>query len=171
MITLNFDKDMKKVQKWIISSFNDPLSKILLNKSYLTRIQLETLLIDGLAEHILDRKIGYEEKSKMRLSVKGVSRGAFNRTLYQARKNIMGAIYTILLLGYLGILETPSLDPFIEASNRLATYSNAYRRMYKEENLKLINKNKIKSLSILREDLELTLKNISLTKKGSKDVT
>jgi hypothetical protein len=168
---LNFDKDMKKVQKWIISSFNDPLSKILLNKSYLTRIQLETLLIDGLAEHILDRKIGYEEKSKMRLSVKGVSRGAFNRTLYQARKNIMGAIYTILLLGYLGILETPSLDPFIEASNRLATYSNAYRRMYKEENLKLINKNKIKSLSILREDLELTLKNISLTKKGSKDVT
>jgi len=171
VITLNFDKDMKKVQKWIISSFNDPLSKILLNKSYLTRIQLETLLIDGLAEHILDRKIGYEEKSKMRLSVKGVSRGAFNRTLYQARKNIMGAIYTILLLGYLGILETPSLDPFIEASNRLATYSNAYRRMYKEENLKLINKNKIKSLSILREDLELTLKNISLTKKGSKDVT
>lgn len=168
---MNFDKDMKKVQKWIISSFNDPLSKILLNKSYLTRIQLETLLIDGLAEHILDRKIGYEEKSKMRLSVKGVSRGAFNRTLYQARKNIMGAIYTILLLGYLGILETPSLDPFIEASNRLATYSNAYRRMYKEENLKLINKNKIKSLSILREDLELTLKNISLTKKGSKDVT
>lgn len=168
---MNFDKDKEKVQKGIISSFNDPLSKILLNKSHLTKIQLETLIIDGLAEHILDRKIGYEEKSKMRLTVKGVSRGAFNRTLYQARKNIMGAIYTILLLGYLGILETPSLDPFIEASNRLATYANEYRRMYKEENLKLINKNKIKSISILREDLELTLKNISLPKKGSKDVT
>lgn len=168
---LNFDNDVKKVQRWIISVFNDPLAKILLNNSHLTKIQLETLLIDGLAEHILDRKIGYEEKSKMRLSVKGVSRGAFNRTLYQARKNIMGALYTILLLGYLGILETPSLDPLIEASNRLATYAKEYRRIYKEGDLKLINKNKIKSLSILREDLKLSLKNLSLTKSSSKDVT
>ena len=170
MVMLNSNNDMERIQSWIISVFDDPLAKILLNSSHLTKIQLETLLIDGLAEHILDRKIGYEEKSKMRLSMKGVSRGAFNRTLYQARKNIIGSIYTILLLGYLGILETPSLDPFIEASNRLATYMKEYVHVWKEGDSKLVDKNKIKSLSILKEELKLSLNNLLLTKRRVKEV-
>lgn len=163
MIDLSFSNDIKKIQKWIISIFNDPLAKILVNNCNLTKIQLETILIDSLAENVLDRKIGFEEKAKMRLTVKGVSRGAFNRTLHQARKNIMNSIYTILFLGYIGILETASLEPFIRVSNKLDTYMKEYLRAWKENNIKPDDKKKIKFLSMLKTELQISLNNLLLT--------
>ncbi len=54
-----------------------------------------------------------------------LSRGAFDRTLIQARKNITEAIYTILMLGYTGLLESPQLEPFLEVGNRLRSYSES----------------------------------------------
>ena len=164
---MSFSNDIKSIQKWVISIFNDPLAKILLNNSNLTKIQLETVLIDSLAEHILDRKIGYEEKAKMRLSVKGVSRGAFNRTLHQGRKNIMNSIYTILFLGYIGILETASLEPFIRVSNKLDKFMKEYLRAWRESNIKLDDKNKIKLLSMLKTELQISLNNLLLSRKQS----
>lgn len=154
----------ERVQKWIKSAFNDSLTKILLNNSHLTKIQAETLLIDNLAENFLDRKIGYEEKAKMRRSTKGVSRGAFNRTLHQANKNIIASIYTIFFLGYLGILETPSLDGFIETSNKLATYVKEHRALLNGGDSELNDINKTKSILILKEELISSLNRIISSK-------
>lgn len=57
--------------------------------------------------------------AQLRRDEKEISRGAFNRTLRQARENVVEAIHTVLLLGYCGIMESPSIAPFLEASERL----------------------------------------------------
>ena len=62
---MNVD-DGKRVQNWINTVLNDHFVKILLKNSSLSNIQLESLLIDALAEKILDYKIKYEDKAKLR---------------------------------------------------------------------------------------------------------
>lgn len=106
-----------KEQLKIIMS--DPIVKILLENSCLTEVQLETLLIDLYQKENGD-EISQEAKLTLRRDVK-VSRGAFNRTKRQAMRNVARSIYTILLLGYLGLLETNHLEPFMELSSKLKT--------------------------------------------------
>jgi len=67
---------------------------------------------------------------------KEISRGALNRTLRQARENISEAIHTILLLGYGGLFDSPSLAPFVEASERLRSQT-AQLRESAEQNGKM----------------------------------
>ena len=50
---------------------------------------------------------------------KGISRGSLNRSLRQARENVSESIHTILLLGYGGLIDSPALAPFVEASELL----------------------------------------------------
>ena len=119
------------VQKWLKRSLNDPFVKILIKNSNFTKTQLETLLIDILAEKIARKTLKYDQKAKLRLLKDGVSRGAFNRTLGQARKNIIRSIYTIFLLGYLGVFDSTSLDSYIEIANKLQSYISAYRDVWK----------------------------------------
>ncbi len=157
---LNKYERKHSVQNWIKSTFNDDLTIILLNNSHLTKIQAETLLIDSLAENMLDRKIGYEEKAKMRVSTKGVSRGAFNRTLHQANENIIASIYTIFFLGYLGILETPSLDEFIETSNKLAIYVKEHRTLLNSGVSELDDIKRAESILNLKKELISSLNRI-----------
>ena len=70
----------------------EPIMKALLNQSTLTKVQLETLLIDLVVEDEHGSHIPYDEKASFRSKRKGrtsgVSRGAFNRTLGQARRNV-----------------------------------------------------------------------------------
>ena len=122
----------ESVQKIIRSSLNDPIVNILLKNSHLTKTQLETLLIDVLTENISEKQLSFEEKAKLRLIRSSITRGAFNRTLKQAKNNVVKSIYTIMLLGYLGIFENSSLTPYIEISNKLKTYIEAYRNFLKE---------------------------------------
>ena len=58
---------------------------------------------------------------------KGISRGSFNRTLRQARENVVEAIHTVLLLGYSGLTESPSIAPFLEASEHLKSQTSQLR--------------------------------------------
>jgi len=137
---------------------SDPIAKILIKNSNLTKIQLETLLIDILAQNISGKTLKYEEKARLRLIKAGVSRGSFNRTLKQARKNVIQAIYTILLLGYLGVFESASLNPYLEISHKLKTYADAYKDIFQgnksaEEHLRIIK--------ILNEELEASLNALS----------
>lgn len=121
------DLDTKKtVQKWINGSFNDPVVKIILKKSNLTKIQLETLLIDILGPNISQKDLTMEKKARLRLFKAGVSRGSFNRTLRQARQNVIKSIFTILLLGYLGVFEDARLTPYLEVANKLQSFLEAY---------------------------------------------
>ena len=71
----------KIVQNWLKRSLEDPIVKILSKNSNLTKTQLETLLIDVLAENIALKPLKYEEKAKLRQTKVAISRGSFNRTL------------------------------------------------------------------------------------------
>ncbi|MEM1540186.1 MAG: hypothetical protein QXJ07_02235 [Candidatus Bathyarchaeia archaeon] len=148
------------VQQWLKKSLEDPIVKILAKNSHLTKIQLETLLIDVLAENISGKPLKYEEKAKLRLTKAKLSRGAFNRTLKQAEKNVIKSIYTIILLGYLGIFESTKLDPYIEVANKLQEYVEAHKHMSNREE-------QIRFLEILREELETSLKKLSDSFEGA----
>ena len=67
--------------------------------------------------------------TRLRQTRAKISRGAFNRTLKQARTNVSGAVHTILLLGYGGLLESPSLAPLVEASERLRIQMSQLRTL------------------------------------------
>ncbi|MBS7607712.1 MAG: hypothetical protein QXL77_04285 [Candidatus Bathyarchaeia archaeon] len=146
------------VQQWLKKSLEDPIVKILAKNSHLTKTQLETLLINVLAENISGKPLKYDEKARLRLTKAKISRGAFNRTLKQAEKNVIKSIYTILLLGYLGIFESTKLDPYIETANRLQEYIEAHKNLPSE---KEHVEEQRKLLKILREELETSLENLS----------
>lgn len=147
----------ENVQTWLIRALNDPMVQILSKNSHLTRTQLETLLIDILSENISGKTLKYDEKARLRLTRSKISRGAFNRTLRQAKENVTRAIYTVLLLGYLGIFESTTLDPYLEVANKLQDYVEAYRET--------INKNEkddhLKAITMMRGELETSLKQLS----------
>lgn len=142
------------VQTWLKKSLEDPIVKILAKKSHLTKTQLETLLIDILAENISGKPLKYDEKARLRLTKAKISRGSFNRTLRQAEENVIKSIYTVLLLGYLGIFESTTLDPYIETANKLQEYIDAHKSLPETGE-------QIKFLKMLREELEISLKRLS----------
>ena len=150
------------VQTWLNGALNDPIVKILAKNSQLTKTQLETLLIDVLAENISDKQLNYDEKAALRLTKAKISRGSFNRTLKQSRENVIKSIYTVLLLGYLGIFESTTLDPYLEIANKLHEYVEAHLDIPgKEEELK----DHLKVIEIIREELETSLKRLSSPSK------
>ena len=104
----------------------EPILKLLLARSNLTEAQLETLLIDLVIEDMGVSVSSYEMKARYRsrksAAKRGVSRGAFNRTLAQARRNVMRSIYTMILLSYLGLLDHRVFRPFEEIASRIEDY-------------------------------------------------
>ncbi|MGC8895246.1 MAG: hypothetical protein ACP5LB_00565 [Candidatus Bathyarchaeia archaeon] len=153
----------ENVQVWLTSSLNDPIVKMLTKNSQLTKTQLETLLIDILAENISGKPLKYDEKARLRLSKAKISRGAFNRTLKQAKENVIKSIYTILLLGYLGVFEDTTLDPYLEIANKLHDFMEAYKNIpNKSEDLG----EHLKLIKMVREELENSLKKLSNPSEG-----
>ena len=151
-------------QKWLKHSLSDPIAKILAKNSNLTKTQLETLLIDILSENISGKSLKYDEKARLRLSA--VSRGAFNRTLRQARWNVIQSIYTIFLLGYLGVFEDTRLDPYLEVANKLRSYMKAHRDLLgkkaTDEHLRIIN--------MLQKELKTSLEQLSKPRSMSENL-
>jgi hypothetical protein len=151
------------VQLWLKKSLEDPVVNILAKNSHLTKTQLETLLIDVLAENIAGKPLKCDEKARLRLTKAKISRGAFNRTLKQAQENVIKSIYTVLLLGYLGIFESTTLDQYVEIANKLQEYIEAHKSIpNKTEQIE----EQIKFLKILREELENSLKRLSNPSEG-----
>ena len=139
-------------------AINDPIVKILVKNSQLTKTQLETLLIDVLAENMSGKQLKYDEKARLRLTKAKISRGSFNRTLKQSKENVIKSVYTVLLLGYLGIFESTTLDPYLEIANKLHEYVEAHKDIPgKGEELK----DHLKLIEIIREELETSLKQLS----------
>jgi hypothetical protein len=104
----------------------EPILKKLQEGSVLSEPQMETLLIDLVVEDSFGAHITYEDKatyrSKRGTRSKGVSRGSFNRTLNQARRNLSRCLYTMLLLAYLGLFELTIFRPFEEVAARIGDY-------------------------------------------------
>lgn len=151
----------ESVQKWLIQATNDPIAKLLSKNSNLTQTQLETLLIDFLAPNLSEKSLRNEEKARLRLSKAEISRGAFNRTLKQARKNVIQSMYTIILLGYLGLFENTRLEPYLEAAEKLQRYVNAYKDVLSNGALA---EEQLRVVSMLRAELENVLQSLSGTR-------
>jgi hypothetical protein len=69
-------------------------------------------------------------------------------------------MYTILLLGYLGIFNNIRLDPYLEAASKLQDYVSAYKDVFSnthlaEEQLRIVN--------MLRKELESSFEQLSGT--------
>jgi hypothetical protein len=152
----------ESVQIWLTGALNDPIVKILAKNSQLTKTQLETLLIDILAENVSGKYLKYDEKARLRLTKAKISRGSFNRTLKQSKENVIKSIYTVLLLGYLGVFESTTLDPYLEIANKLHEYVEAHKDI-PDEDKEL--KEHLKVIEIIREELETSLKRLSTPSK------
>jgi hypothetical protein len=152
----------ESVQIWLNGALNDPIVKILSKNSQLTRTQLETLLIDVLAENISGKQLKYDEKARLRLTKAKISRGSFNRTLKQSKENVIKSIYTVLLLGYLGIFESTTLDPYLEIANKLGEYVEAHKEA--QEGRKEL-KDHVRVIELIRKELERSLKQLSTPSK------
>jgi hypothetical protein len=111
----------------------DPIISKLLTRSNLTVAQFETLLIDQLGHVMANKKLTREEMAQVMRNKKGISRGALNRTLKQARENTSEAIHTVLLLGYGGLIESPSLMPFVDASQQLRSQVDQLKELSSED--------------------------------------
>ncbi len=111
---------IKEVKNSVFRILRDPIIRLLLKSSNLTPIQFETMLIDVIGRINQEKVLSYEEKRKLRS--KTVSRGAFIRTLNQARERVREAIYTILLINYLGILDSSFFEDYQQLFERLREY-------------------------------------------------
>lgn len=111
----------------------DRIIKKLLTNSSLTPIQFETLLINFHLDEEFGKRIKYDHKSRLRkvrthnrnhppARKRGVTRGAFRRVLGQAGTNVIKSIYTLMLLAYVGLLETASLQSYVQLSDMLQSY-------------------------------------------------
>lgn len=103
----------------------DPVFNLLSRNSSLAKAQLETLLVDALST---EEAYNLTSDQKASLRRRKVSKGAFNRSLSQAHKNVRESLFTTLLMGYLGLLESPSLASFLELGERLSELSTSYRQ-------------------------------------------
>ena len=113
-----------EVRESIQKTVNEPVTKLLLSHSHLSLVQLETLLADSISNEKTTKK---SQRRLFRPTGKITSRGAYNRTLIQAQNNVIRSIYTILLMGYVGLFDTSGLQPFLELSDNLQTYAEEVR--------------------------------------------
>lgn len=110
---------VRQARESIRNLLRDPVTKLLLTNSQLTTTQLETLLANSFSTEANVRRT---LRHLYRPSGRNFSRGAFNRTLIQAQNNVIRSIYTVLLLGYVGLHDTASLQPFLELSDTIQSY-------------------------------------------------
>ena len=119
-------KDIKNLTSGTKQVLKEPILKKLQEGSTLSLAQLETLLIDLVVEDNYGSHITYEDKASYRSKSgsrsRGVSRGAFNRTLNQARRNVTRCLYTMLLLAYLGLFDSTVFRPFEVVATRIGDY-------------------------------------------------
>ncbi|NHJ03388.1 MAG: hypothetical protein EAX90_01070 [Candidatus Heimdallarchaeota archaeon] len=115
-------KEIKLIQKELKNTLNNPIIKLFYDDlnvgikgtkewTNLTKVQLETLIIDLLTDEI-NPKLGYLERGKVR----GVTKRSFYRSLEQARLNLIRSIFTIMIAGVLNIIDSPRLADFNELS-------------------------------------------------------
>ena len=95
---------------------DDNLLQSIFEESSLTKTQLDSLL---LAFQYKIEGYSLDEIVKMRDSGP-VSKGSYLRTLGQAQSNFRSSLYTLLLVVYLGILDTSTIADFMALSDRLS---------------------------------------------------
>ncbi len=96
-------KEIKLIRERLRETMSNPIINLFYSKeeesrkgskewTNLTKIQLETLVIDIITDEI-NPNLGYLERGKVR----GVTKRSFYRTLEQARLNLIRAMFTIMI--------------------------------------------------------------------------
>ncbi|WXG40674.1 MAG: hypothetical protein WED07_07780 [Candidatus Freyarchaeum deiterrae] len=153
-------RDIEKVREYVENILADPIVSKLLSSSNITPVQFETLMINFLLDEGAGKPVKYKIKGFLRapsqkrkfrapLKTKGVTRGAFRRVLGQACTNLIEAIYSLVLLGYVGILDSPSLHPYLDMSNIISNYMEQMELSHEKEQ----TKEKKAALKILEKNL------------------
>jgi|GEM_PF-1458842 len=117
---------MRKMAKNTVEK-TDRVLEILVRESTLTLKQLEAIMFyyDN-----IDRKIvrnGYVEFKGNK-----VPKGAFFRTLNQAKNNIRKAIVTLLIMAYLGLIDINQLNIIMQLNNIMMQFKNREREVSEE---------------------------------------
>ncbi len=143
---------------------SDSMTLALLKNSSLTATQFETFLIEALSKESSEETFSGEEKTYFRKNRAKITRGAYNRTLRQARRNIIQALYTVFLLGYTELFDTPELQPFIETASRIRAYTAQHRTSKDGQN----SGSSSDIPAVILEDLRQTIER--LAKDGPEDL-
>lgn len=124
--------EVEETRSWARRMLQDPITQLLAGNSQLSQVQLETLVLDYLLDGFGGKRIDYQTKASLRdrktpiRKHGGVSRGAFNRSLAQARQNVTKSVFTLVLLGYLGLFESPSLMRYQKLAEDIRSYAREY---------------------------------------------
>jgi len=148
---------IKNTKLYVKAIFEDKILLTLLNNSNLTRKQFESLIIDFSLEKMLDKEFTLKCKTKLRTDKTKLSRGAFLRTLSQAKINTLRSFYTVLLLGYVGILDSLEFEPFIEIAHRIKSYVESIKNVGNDENY-------TKMVRVLTEELTSVIDDLTKSK-------
>jgi hypothetical protein len=120
---------------------DDPLAKTLLANSHLTEVQFTTLVIDVLwPASQMGRANG---ELQLRSGRRQVSKGAFNRSLSQARRNVIKSIYTVFLLAYFGLFDSPKLEPFLRLGDEMKSFLDAGHETGRTDDSRAYNATKV----------------------------
>ena len=126
------ENEIEETRSWARRMLQDPITQLLAENSQLSQVQLETLVLDYLLDGFGGKHIDYRTKASLRdqkaarRTKKGVSRGSFNRSLAQARQNVSKSVFTLVLLGYLGLFDTPSLMRYQDLAEDIRSYAREY---------------------------------------------
>jgi hypothetical protein len=110
---------------------DDRLARTILQNSHLTEVQFVTLLIDVLWPPSQPSR----EEEVPRSGRRQVSKGAFNRSLAQARRNVIRSVYTVFLLAYFGLFDSPKLEPFLRLGDEMKAVLDARHEKGREGDL------------------------------------
>ena len=113
---------------------DDEIGNFLMKNVKLSKVQLDTLLIT-----IADKQEISLNKMILKRDNRVVSKGSFNRTLKQAKKNVEISLFTIIALEYFSIIEKNHIINLIKIADTLKKISGN----------KLINENVITILDQL----------------------
>ena len=154
-------EETETVKKQLERTFSDPLVKSLTPESLFTKIQLESLIIDYTLGALTTSYIPPEEKIGMLKISRGKTRGSYNRTLTKSKRKLTSMLSSIVLTGYLGILDTDSVINLAETVANLhklqEAYLNSQTTEENEPNTKLRHKLSIQIISEIENRLkELT---------------
>lgn len=124
---------------------DDPLMKVIFERSRLREAQMDSLMI-----HLTSGPRSFSEKAVMR-DGGPVSKGSFVRSLKQATRKCHEVIYTIILLQYLGLLPSRSVEVLSGISKMLAEHRGRKLTFEQSEDVKAAIDSAIESLFTSRD--------------------
>ncbi len=92
----------------------DALFTSLIRNSNLTKVQMDTLL-----SYWNSKQNDGSLSEMIRIRDKVVTKGSFLHTLNQAKQNVRASVYSILLLGYIGLLNKDSIEGLVRVTTLL----------------------------------------------------